>query len=120
MTILDELERLSKEASRGGWSCKEMAYNLFLVKNGEGTICDVATWSYGEQVARYTRAHAELIVLMRNNIDALIEVARAAQSIVNAHYIDATCKDCTGETNHVEQLLESLERLDKLEQVSNG
>lgn len=82
MTTLDELERLSKEASRGGWTCKEMAYNLFLVKNGEGTICDVATWSYGEQVARYTRAHAELIVLMRNNIDALIAVVRAAEVVL--------------------------------------
>lgn len=87
MTILDELERLSKEASRGGWVCKEMAYNLFLVKNGEGTICDVATWSYGEQVARYTRAHAELIVLMRNNIEALIEAARCLEHVVGFSHL---------------------------------
>ena len=101
MTILNELERLSKEASRGGWVCKEMAYNLFLVKNGEGTICDVATWFYGEQVARHTKANAQFIVLMRNNIDALIQVARAAQ------HINWTCSQKRTENLH--KALEKLE-----------
>lgn len=92
MTILDELERLHKAAS---------VYSFHKLGG------DDAEW-------------VQFIQSCQTNVPKLIAVVRAAQSIVKAHYTDATCKDCTGETNHVEQLLESLERLDKLEQVSNG
>lgn len=116
MTILDELERLSKEATPGPWDAR---VNEFSNTARPRHIWCEHGWT-GRFYGEYGAVNADFVAAMRNNIDALIQVARAAQSIVKAHYTDATCKDCTGETNHVEQLLESLERLDKLEQVSNG
>lgn len=114
MSVLDELERLSKEATTVKWEYDD---GVVYAQNEPPCQYEIPRLFIGKHIVEVQNlrdSDNELIVLMRNNIDALIAVARAAQSIVKAHYIDATCKDCTGETNHVEQLLESLERLEKV------
>lgn len=54
----------------------------------------------------------EMVKALEAENAKLRAVVEAAKELVQEHYIDATCKNCTGETNHVEQLLENLERLE--------
>lgn len=55
------------------------------------------------------------MLLMVSDIEKVLDVVEAAHAIVDLHNIDATCKNCTGHTNHVEQLLENLKRLEETE-----
>lgn len=83
--------------------------------------------AYCSQCGDYGHAYEKL---MNNRMDLIIEidqlrtklaaaekVIEAVQNMVHAHYIDATCKDCTGEINHVEQLLEKLEQFKQYREV---
>ena len=64
--VLDELERLSKAATPGPWYCDFDANGFYVIfkSNKTPNITD-----------------AELIEAMRNNIDNLITVARAASAV---------------------------------------
>lgn len=64
MTKLDELRKLAREATPGPWL---MPRSL----NGQD-----------EYKLFY---NAELVVAMRNNIDALLNIAEAAQKLLDAH-----------------------------------
>lgn len=65
MTKLDELEKLSKEATPGPWYVPDNNVHP-LVINGDKFL------TYDDSC---------LIVAMRNNIDALIKVAKAAHGL---------------------------------------
>ena len=47
-----------------------------------------------------------------HELRALLDVVEAVEVLIISHYIDATCKNCTGEVNHVEQLLEKFKLLE--------
>lgn len=51
--------------------------------------------------------------------EAMRGVVDASIAIVQAHYIDATCKDCTGDTSHINQLLDKIEQLQKLPEFNS-
>lgn len=78
MSILDELERLSKEASTGEWDEEEWRGDI-VSRQDDRFVCGF-TGHHNEKKAK----DRKLIMLMRNNIDALIEVARAAQKMLIA------------------------------------
>lgn len=66
MDILNELERLSKEATHGPWQKSIGLSGVIPTKNYD------SAFDCGPK-------DAELIAAMRNNIDALIAVAKAAK-----------------------------------------
>lgn len=87
--ILDELERLSKEATPGNWMpwmpCGDILRNEAAIR----TQSEYLFYSYGTTTMRATD-NARLIATMRNNIDALIQVARAASDLVGTDNIGKT------------------------------
>lgn len=71
--LLSELERLSKEATPGEWryTC---AYGVAFIEAGSKKSIASAV--------EYLKTHdADLIVEMRNNLDKLLAVARAAEEM---------------------------------------
>lgn len=79
MKVLDELERLSKAATPGPWKTEATErensdWVHFNYKSLHGYVLSV----YGSHITA-NKNDAELIAAMRNSIDALINVARAAQ-----------------------------------------
>lgn len=89
MTVLDELERLSKEATPAEWMpCGDILRNVAAIRTqSEDLFC-----SYGPMTMR-AADNAELIATMRNNIEALIQVARAAEGYREANSM-CRCKWC--------------------------
>ena len=79
---LDELKRLEKEATGGLW------------QHGIAGNCNVVYFNMDDiiGVTQCSETNAALIVAMRNNIRALIEVAEAAQSLVD-NYGENPCTD---------------------------
>lgn len=97
MKILDELEAAEKAATPGKWSNDD---GQIMFKVPDGVICldGFEYWGWNSYPCQYSSensdyvecdADADLICLMRSNIKALIEVARAAEKaskIINDHY----------------------------------
>ena len=90
--LLDELERLSKAATPGPWALKHKVVddlheqsnhkvNYYNVVSRLGTTVISCNWE---------NADLKAIVLMRNHIDALIKVARAAEKCLTA----CPCDNC--------------------------
>lgn len=70
MDILDELERLSKAATPGPWEKRSWA-----------SLQTKSTFQHVADCFRHPK-DAELIAAMRNNIDQLIEIAKAASYLI--------------------------------------
>lgn len=108
---LTKLREIAKARTQGKWRYEPERYSAKCVIGLHGDDRWIANclpeWN-GE-------FNGHFIVEMANHIDALLDVVGSVKALVQAHYIDATCKDCTGEVNHVEQLLENLERLEEIE-----
>lgn len=73
MSKLDELEKLSKAATPGPWQTRFMYRSLSSARKDSSLLI--------ETPASQDWTDAELIAAMRNNIEALIKVARAAEGV---------------------------------------
>ena len=63
---------------------------------------------YSLEVLDYSEA-------LRKCAPLLLEIVKAAKALVELHSIDDTCKNCLYDINHVEQLLENIERFEESE-----
>lgn len=76
--LLDELEKLSKAATPGPWGPSIGLSGVIPIKDhNAGFDC--------------RRQDAELIAAMRNNIDQLLEIAKAASYLCKNPYEDFRC-----------------------------
>jgi hypothetical protein len=106
---LDKLESLSKAATPGPWDICKGSYSdngYCHFKYGRGPRIDyfntpnIGTKDYSKDLDILNKildSDAELIAAMRNSIDALIKVARAAQPFVRALELVMTSIDLTEE-----------------------
>lgn len=84
MKILDELEKLSKAATKGPWEYKYHEPYEASIETGGYRIDGISVYLDDAPVPDFNNLvdnNAKLIAASRNHIDALIRVARAAQEV---------------------------------------
>lgn len=104
MTKLDELRRLSREATLGPWVDGGEVGDLHYVN------CNKLLTNTGLPTAIATRieADAKLIAAARNNLDALLDVAEAAKKFIDVCADDGDQEYCE---DLAQRLADALEKL---------
>lgn len=108
MKILDELDRLEREATAGPWNnTKSEVYY-------EG--CVTIAVSRAGTDPKFREQDAKLIAYSRNHLRALIEIARAADKYIKTIYSSDREEITVEDINRSEEkLLESLAKLEPAE-----
>lgn len=110
MKIIDELERLKQMSTPGEWSYDD---GIVYSATEPPSQYEIPRLFIGERVVEVQNlrdSDSELIVLMRNNIDCLIELARSVKAYFEAPFCPSTGDD-SAMTEAEEKMLIALEKL---------
>lgn len=110
MKIIDELERLNEKATPGEWTYDDGVVYSATEPPSQYEIPRLFIGKHVVEVQNLRDSDSELIVLMRNNIDALIELARSVQAYFDAPFCPSDGDD-SAITNAEQKMLTALERL---------
>jgi hypothetical protein len=96
MNTLEKLKELQAAATPGPWEFDPIGVTVYKKPVGNGEkICDIRGWGWllhkhdnDEAREAEQNANARIIVQLRNNAEALLEVVEAAQAVLSGEQDD--------------------------------